>query len=241
MPRGNWSSTLRPIRARNHTPARAEFAAAEVGSGWRERALNAESALATADTEIRQQRDRIGELMGQIRDLEQAWSLDGQQHLASENTTLRQRLRQLTEDNAGLTKRLAAARSNNRFIDHRIADLETRLLDESQLRTALTATARPEEPANPGSVRWWSRSSSARIFVIVTVNRVSVADNSRTSTSSAVTLPASPSVTVRDHCNRKTSDSMPSCSANAAESTAARSSSFPGSLLPIAITTSRLR
>lgn len=119
--------------ARTLAPTSIESAAAEVDSGWRERALNAESALQTANTEIHRQRDRIGELMGQLRDLEQAWSLDGQQRLASENTTLRQRLRQLTEDNAGLTERLAAARSNNRFLDRRIADLETRLLDEAQL------------------------------------------------------------------------------------------------------------
>jgi len=69
--------------------------------------------------------------MGQIRDLEQAWSLDGQQRLASENTTLRHRLRQLTEENATLTERLAASRSNNRFLDRRIADLEARLLEEA--------------------------------------------------------------------------------------------------------------
>ncbi|HEY5857769.1 MAG TPA: hypothetical protein VIW24_27965 [Aldersonia sp.] len=119
-------------RACNRAPSSTEPAAVGVGSGWRERALNAESALETVNTEIHRQRDRIGELMGQLRDLEQAWSLDGQQRLASENTTLRQRERQLTEENAGLTERLAAARSNNRFLDRRIADLETRLLDEGR-------------------------------------------------------------------------------------------------------------
>lgn len=67
--------------------------------------------------------------MGQIRDLEQTWSPESQQHLVSENTALRQRIRQLTEDHATLTERLAAARSNNRFLDRRIADLETQLLD----------------------------------------------------------------------------------------------------------------
>jgi hypothetical protein len=37
---------------------------------WRERALNAEDALKAAHAEIRAQRTRIGELLGQIRDLE---------------------------------------------------------------------------------------------------------------------------------------------------------------------------
>lgn len=37
---------------------------------WRERALNAEDALKTAHTEILAQRNRIGELLGRIRDLE---------------------------------------------------------------------------------------------------------------------------------------------------------------------------
>jgi Family of unknown function (DUF6262) len=37
---------------------------------WRERALNAEHALKTANAEILNQRTRIGELLGQIRDLE---------------------------------------------------------------------------------------------------------------------------------------------------------------------------
>lgn len=66
--------------------------------------------------------------MGQVRDLEQTWSHDGLQRLTTENTTLKQRTRQLTEDNQSLADKLTAARSNARFLDRRIADLEVQLL-----------------------------------------------------------------------------------------------------------------
>ena len=102
----------------------------QVEASWRERALNAEDALAAANREILQQRQRIADLMGQIRDLEQTWSQDGLQRLATENTSLKQRIRQLTDANSTLEERLQAARSNNRFLVRRIADLETQLLAE---------------------------------------------------------------------------------------------------------------
>jgi uncharacterized protein YukE len=102
----------------------------QVEASWRERALNAEDALAAANREILQQRQRIADLMGQIRDLEQTWSQDSLQRFATENTSLKQRIRQLTDANSTLEERLQAARSNNRFLDRRIADLETQLLAE---------------------------------------------------------------------------------------------------------------
>ena len=43
--------------------------------------------------------------------------------MTTENTTLKQRVRQLTADNRTLAERLEAARSNNRFADRRIAQL----------------------------------------------------------------------------------------------------------------------
>ena len=95
---------------------------------WRERALNAEVALKAAHAEIIQQRERIGELLGQIRDLEAEWTQDAIRRITTENTTLKQRVRQLTADNRTLDERLKAARSNLRFQDRRIADLEARLL-----------------------------------------------------------------------------------------------------------------
>ena len=98
-------------------------------SAWRERALNAEAALKAAHAEIARQRERIGELLGQIRDLEAEWTQDAIQRITTENTTLKQRVRQLTADNRTLDERLKAARSNLRFQDRRVADLEAQLLD----------------------------------------------------------------------------------------------------------------
>ena len=94
---------------------------------WRERALNAEDALKTAHAEILTQRTRIGELIGQIRDLEAEWTEAAIQRITTENTTLKQRVRQLTTDNRTLDERLKAARSNLRFQDRRLADLETQI------------------------------------------------------------------------------------------------------------------
>ncbi|MFE2717864.1 DUF6262 family protein [Streptomyces mirabilis] len=96
---------------------------------WRERALNAEDALKTAHGEILAQRNRIGELRGQIRDLEAEWTEEAIQRITTENTTLKQRVRQLTADNRTLDERLKAARSNLRFQDRRVADLEARITD----------------------------------------------------------------------------------------------------------------
>lgn len=96
---------------------------------WRERALNAEHGLKTANTEILTQRTRIAELLGRIRDLEAEWTEESLQRVTTENTTLKQRVRQLTGDNRTLDERLTAARSNLRFQDRRIADLEAQLAD----------------------------------------------------------------------------------------------------------------
>ncbi|MFI6468586.1 DUF6262 family protein [Streptomyces sp. NPDC050538] len=96
---------------------------------WRERALNAEDALKAAHTEILTQRTRIGELLGQIRDLQAEWTEGAIQRITTENTTLKQRVRQLTTDNRTLDERLKAARSNLRFQDRRVADLEAQITD----------------------------------------------------------------------------------------------------------------
>jgi chromosome segregation ATPase len=94
---------------------------------WRERALNAEDALKAAHAEIVAQRARIGELLGQVRDLEAEWTQEATQRITTENTTLKQRVRQLTTDNRTLDERLKAARSNLRFQDRRLADLEAQI------------------------------------------------------------------------------------------------------------------
>ena len=75
------------------------------------------------------QRNRIGELLGRIRDLEAEWTQDAVERITTENTTVKQRVRQLTTDNRTLDERLKAARSNLRVQDRRIADLEARVAD----------------------------------------------------------------------------------------------------------------
>ncbi|GAA4038036.1 hypothetical protein GCM10023063_41400 [Arthrobacter methylotrophus] len=94
---------------------------------WRERALNAEDGLKAAQAEILTQRTRIGELLGQIRDLQAEWTEEAVQRITTENTTLKQRVRQLTAENRALDERLKAARSNLRFQDRRVADLEAQI------------------------------------------------------------------------------------------------------------------
>ena len=66
---------------------------------WRERALNAEDALKAAHAEILAQRTRIGELLGQVRDLQSEWTQEAIQRITTENTTLKQRVRTLTAGN----------------------------------------------------------------------------------------------------------------------------------------------
>ena len=94
---------------------------------WRERALNAEDGLKAAHAEILSQRARIGELLGQVRDLESEWTKDAIAPITAENAALKQRVRQLTADNRTLDERLKAARDNLRFHDKRIADLEAQV------------------------------------------------------------------------------------------------------------------
>lgn len=105
---------------------------AEQEATWRERALNAEDGLKAAHTEILAQRARIGELLGQVRDLESEWTKEAIARITTENTTLKQRVRQLTADNRTLDARLQAARTNLRFHDKRIADLEAQLAPPGQ-------------------------------------------------------------------------------------------------------------
>jgi chromosome segregation ATPase len=100
---------------------------------WRERAFNAEDALKAANTEILTQRTRIGELLGQIRDLQAEWTEEAIQRVTTENTTLKQRVRQLTAENRTLEERLTAARSNLRFQDRHVADLEAKLADPATI------------------------------------------------------------------------------------------------------------
>jgi chromosome segregation ATPase len=100
---------------------------------WRERALNAEEALTKAHAEISRQRTRIGELLGQVSDLPAEWDGETTARITTENTSLKQRVRQLTADNRMFEERLAAARSTLRFQDRRIADLESQIADPATM------------------------------------------------------------------------------------------------------------
>lgn len=102
---------------------------------WHERALNAEHELRRAHDEIVLQRRRIGELLGQIRDLEHDLPPDGVQHLISENHTLNAQAQQASHLIRQLENRLAGARDNNRFLDKRLADLEAEVVDLHRLET----------------------------------------------------------------------------------------------------------
>jgi phage shock protein A len=82
-----------------------------------------------AHTEIALQRNNIGQLLGKIRDLENDLPEDDVQRIVTENTALKQQVRQLTQDKRRLEERLKGARDNNRFLDKRIADLEAELAD----------------------------------------------------------------------------------------------------------------
>ncbi|WP_327590533.1 DUF6262 family protein [Nonomuraea sp. NBC_00507] len=108
-----------------------EIADAQEETSWRQRALNAEDALKQAMSEIQTQRERIAVLMGEIRDLQQEISPQAAQRIVAANTALQQRVRQLTQGNQRLEERLKAARSNSRFADRRIAQLEAQVLGQS--------------------------------------------------------------------------------------------------------------
>ncbi|MGW6792435.1 DUF6262 family protein [Streptomyces chartreusis] len=123
------SSHPEPSNSRRHTQS--------IQPAWRERALNAEEALAQTQREILTQRTRIAALLGKIRDLEHDLPEGSLQRIVTENTSLKQQARQLTQDYQRLQDRLASARQNNRFLDKRVADLE------GQLAPYLTAPPPP--------------------------------------------------------------------------------------------------
>ncbi|MGC4808901.1 DUF6262 family protein [Micromonospora sp. DT228] len=101
---------------------------AHLEASWCQRALNAEEALKASYAEIGTQRERIAVLLGHIRDLQVEYTHDTSLRVAEENSTLKQQVRQLADATRGLEEKLRTARSNNRFLDKRIADLEAELV-----------------------------------------------------------------------------------------------------------------
>ncbi|MEU9631572.1 DUF6262 family protein [Streptomyces luteogriseus] len=104
----------------------------QIEASWRERALNAEAELTRTQKEVFAQRQRIGELMGQLGDFDQMVPGESVQALTTENTTLKRRVHQLTQEHRKLQERLEGARTNLRFADKRIADLEAQILEQDQ-------------------------------------------------------------------------------------------------------------
>jgi chromosome segregation ATPase len=104
----------------------------QIEASWRERALNAEAELTRTQGEVLVQRQRIGELMGQLRDFDEMVPGASVQKLTTENTTLKRRLQQVTQEHRTLQERLEGARTNLRFSDKRIADLEAQILELQQ-------------------------------------------------------------------------------------------------------------
>jgi hypothetical protein len=111
----------------------------QIEASWRERALNAEAELTRTQGEVLVQRQRIGELMGQLRDVDQMVPGESVQQLTTANTTLKRRLQQVMQEHRQLQERLEGARTNLRFADKRIADLEAQILE---LQQAVPAGAR---------------------------------------------------------------------------------------------------
>jgi hypothetical protein len=103
-----------------------------IEASWRERSLNAEAELTRTRKGIFAQRQRIGELMGQLRDFGQMVPGESVQQLATEDTTLKHRVHQHTQEHRKLQERLEGARSHLRFAERRIADLDARLLGREQ-------------------------------------------------------------------------------------------------------------
>jgi septal ring factor EnvC (AmiA/AmiB activator) len=67
--------------------------------------------------------------VGRLRDLQSEYTEDTVQRVAAESSNLKRPIRELTDDNRALTDKLQAARTNNRFLDKHIADMEAQLLD----------------------------------------------------------------------------------------------------------------
>ncbi|MFE0376109.1 hypothetical protein ACFW1M_11070 [Streptomyces inhibens] len=113
---------------------------------WPDGSVDEEAALTRTQREVFAQRQRIGELMGQLRGFDQMVPGESVQALTVENTTLKRRVQQLTREHRSLQERLESARSNLRFADKRIADLEAQLLEGDQSRPVVTSVADMHAP-----------------------------------------------------------------------------------------------
>lgn len=108
---------------------------------WRERALNAEARVRETHQEISRQRSVIADLMGKVREFEDAdCPAEILLRVNQENADLRQHVLRLEAESRSLQQKLAAARENARFIDRKLADFEAEQLETIRA----SAPARPE-------------------------------------------------------------------------------------------------
>ncbi|MFI9587027.1 hypothetical protein ACIHCQ_35605 [Streptomyces sp. NPDC052236] len=136
-------------RSRHDREGQAEHERTE--ASWRERALNAEEELSRTQKEVLAQRQQIGELLGQIRYFDQMVPGESVQRLVTENSTLKHRVHQLTQEHRKLQERLEGARSNLRFAERRIADLDARFLDQNTPQQPQGLIAGSQDRSKKGS------------------------------------------------------------------------------------------
>ena len=103
-------------------------------ASWRERALNAEDALKAAHAEIRAQRDRIGQPPGPDPRPERDFTAGHPADHHREHHAQAARPPAHRRTTGPSQERLEAARSNNRFADRRIAQLEAQLTENTSSR-----------------------------------------------------------------------------------------------------------
>lgn len=95
-------------------------------------------------------RARIGDLIGQLDELTTGRIEDNIQTAITANTELKQQIRQLNTTCRQLEDKLAAARSNNRFLDKRIAVLESQLIERNSREPAKILAPRATTPLRTG-------------------------------------------------------------------------------------------
>ncbi|MFD3762006.1 hypothetical protein [Streptomyces sp. NPDC058622] len=115
------------LRASGRRVEDRQAARAAIDAAWKERALNAEEALKSAQAEILAQRRQIGELLGQVRDLSTPWQEQDVVRIMTEHAALTRTVQGLNSEKRSLEARLNAARDNSRFADRRISELEVEL------------------------------------------------------------------------------------------------------------------
>ncbi|MFI0912466.1 DUF6262 family protein [Streptomyces abikoensis] len=136
---------------------------------WRERALNPEAELTRTQKEIFTQRQRIGELMGQIRDFGQMVPGESVQALITENTTLqtpRPATRRGTPHPPGTTRRRPLEPPLRRQTHRRPRSRTSRTGPFMTLQRGQHRAAEPNETRRPATVtvvafsRWIDRNAT---------------------------------------------------------------------------------